>query len=552
MKRKNNFMKEVPVKKVNRNLFDLSHEVKLSMKFGFLYPILLCDAVPGDVMRDQMTAFLRAAPMLAPIMHRVDVTTHFFFVPNRLLWNNWEDFITGGQDGTLAPVVPTVNPEDLASGTGSVDVMTKGTLWDYLGLPAWLTQPASLNTEPVDAGPFKAYAKIWNDFYRDPNLDTELDIHEELDGDVSDELYVSILGNTAGSTGLRQRGWERDYFTGALPWAQRGAQVLMPLSGSATVEYSPATSIVGAAAITEGNATIGPLLSPTIKSLRDTVSSQNLQVQNIEDVIIDGATTTISDFRTALAIQSWLENNARGGGRYTEQIQSHFNVRVPDFRLQRAEYLGGGKQVFTISEVLATANSEVDTEVTSVGDMAGHGVSVGKSNRFSYQCQEHGWIMGIMSIMPQPAYQQGIPKMWSRNDKYDYAWPELAHLGEQQVLSKEIFYSYLDDDAEDNDDVFGYVPRYAEYKFMWDRVAGDFRDNLGYWHLTRIFKERPVLDSEFLRMIEDSPTIGNDREESFRRIFAVQDGTDYFWGQLFHKFSALRPLPYFGVPRLQG
>lgn len=548
--RKNNLFTQVPTPKVSRNLFDLSHEVKMSGKFGYLYPILCMDTLPGDNIRDTMNCMIRFAPMLAPVMHRMDVTTHFFFVPNRIITDHWEDFITGGQDGLATPILPYVSPFDLEAAGGILNVMGKGTLWDYLGLPtiAAADIPAVWTDEHISALPFRACAKVWNDYYRDPNFHAEFDLNTEMQGDVSAEMLTSMIMDIS----QYRRAFEKDYFTSALPWAQRGAQVLMPLSGIADdndITYkNPAiffdsntqTPAGGGNAILAGGAGGGNT------GLTDGVQFQ--RIENIESITFENAATTINDFRRALAIQRWLEANARGGARYVEQIQGHFQVTVPDYRLQRAEYIGGGKQPVQISEVLATGGGSVGLGDAPVGDMSGHGISVGRTNRFNYRCQEHGWVVGFLSVTMRTAYQQGIAKMWTRADKYEHAWPELAHLGEQEILSKEIFFSYDVDDEPSNDMLFGYTPRYSEYKFMNDRVAGDFRDNLGFWHLGRIFVERPVLDENFTTIEENGTDEG--LEQSFRRIFAVQDGTDYLWMQLYHHLTAKRPLPYFGVPKI--
>lgn len=549
--RKKNLFTEVPRSKVRRNLFDLSHEVKMSGKFGFLYPILCMDALPGDTIRDTMNVFVRFAPLLAPVMHRCDVTTHFFFVPNRIICDHWEEFITGGQDGLSAITLPYITPAGNAL-AGGANFHAKGTLWDYLGLPTFTSDegvpppPAVWSDEHISVLPFRACAKVWNDYYRDPNLQDEKVLDEDLQGDVSQESWDS------GIVRIEQyrRGFEKDYFTSALPWAQRGAQVLMPLSGvagDADIVYKDGANETilwhsdGTAIGTGGELQAIP--GPGDGAfLRNTGETKPLDVKNIDSITFANASTTINDFRRALAIQRWLENNARGGARYVEQVLSHFNVQVPDYRLQRAEYLGGGKQPVQISEVLSTA--EAGTK--EVGDMAGHGISVGRTNKFTYRCQEHGWVVGFLSVTMRTAYSQGIPKMWTREDKYEFGWPELAHLGEQEILSKELFYSFDADDDDDNGVTFGYIPRYAEYKFMNDRIAGDFRDNLGFWHLGRKFTSRPSLDASFTTIFEDSA----DYEESFRRIFAVQDGTDYLWMQLYHHLTAKRPLPYFGVPNI--
>lgn len=539
--RKKNIFTEVPAAQVSRNLFDLSHEVKMTGLFGWLYPCLLMDCVPGDVVREDMTAMVRFAPMLAPIMHRVDVTTHFFFVPNRIICDPWEDFITGGQDGLANVVLPFITPDNVNTIYGGTENMSVGTLWDYLGLPPVIgAAPATFNDEHISALPFRAYAKIWNDFYRDPNLDTEIDLFTALQGDVTADFATTTVMS------LKQRMWEKDYFTSALPWAQRGAEVLMPLAGTGSVSYLANSNLYEG----DGDPAAAGALSAFNVGLESRIQSAGaagtaLRVENIDEVTLDDSSITINDFRRTLAIQKWLENNARGGGRYIEQIQSHFNVRVPDFRLQRAEYLGGGKQPVVISEVRATANTDVGGNEIPVGDLAGHGLSVGKSNRFTYRCQEHGWILGIISVVPRTAYSQGIDKMWSREDKFEFIWPELANLGEQEIKSKEVFYSYLGTDDAANQGVFGYIPRYAEYKFKNDRIAGDFRTSLNFWHLGRIFTQRPVLAPRFTTMEEQNPSF----EETSRRIFASETG-DYLWMQLFHRLTAKRPLPYFGVPSI--
>lgn len=542
---KTQIFSRVPVRKVPRNMFDLSHEVKMSGKFGWLYPILVEEAMPGDSFHNQCTAMVRFAPMLAPIMHLVNVKTDAFFVPMRLLTTRWEDFITGGQEGTTSVILPYVTPEGIVANSPSpasaYDLMSKGSLWDYMGLPVIEgAAPASYTDEQISAMPFKAYSKIWNDWFRDPNLEEEERVQTiGIQGDVSG-AFISTDDGGEGWGILKRRGWERDAFTAALPFAQRGPAVLMPLAGTGDVTWTNPVEMEGPSGpgVSTGNMQINVLGSWT-----DSAGLAVNPVDGAATVDIDG-TTTINDFRTALAIQRWLENNARGGGRYNEQILAHYGQAVPDYRLQRSEYLGGGRQVVQISQVLSTAEG---TSVP-VGDMAGHGISVGKSNKFKYRCQEHGYIIMIMSVVPKPAYMQGMRKMWFRADRYDFAFPEFANLGEQEVKSKEVFFSFDLANKTDNESLFGYNPRYWEYKFVQDRVSGDFRDDLLFWHLTRKFTSRPVLDAEFVRMDED----GDSREESYRRIFAVQDGTDYLWMQLYHRLTAKRPLPYFGVPELKG
>lgn len=543
--RRNNLFEQVPVAKVNRNLFDLSHEVKLSCKMGYLIPVLCIETLPGDSIRDTMNCFIRLAPMLAPVMHRIDVTTHFFFVPNRLLTDYWEDFITGGQDGTEAPILPYVRYDTVEAEQAEFNITGLSSLWDYLGLPTneqlvggpWVQ-------EQVSALPFRACGKIWNDYYRDPNFDDEMDLGTELAGNVSASAVVQ-----GGYMDIRKyrRAFEKDYFTSALPFAQRGAQVLMPLSGVATqadIEWSTAR-VARDEAFTDAPDASGNITVTSGNFSAAIPPGEPFYLENIENINFQNATTTINDFRRALALQRWMEANARGGARYTEQIQSHFNVQVPDYRLQRAEYVGGGKQPVQISEVVQTY--QVQGLAPGVGDMYGHGLSVGRTNRFQYRCQEHGFLIGFMSITFRTAYFQGLPKMWSRQIKFDYAWPELAHLGEQEILSKELFFEPQVAAQADNQELFGYIPRYAEYKFHNDRVAGDFKGDLSIWHLARYFVARPVLDRDFTTLIEEGTTQEGSAPE---RIFQAGILTDYLWCQLYHHLTAKRPLPYFGVPKI--
>jgi len=530
---------------VKRYKHSLSNYKLFSCDMGELVPCGITEVLPGDSIQQATNALVRASPLLSPVMHPIQCRIHHWLVPNRLVWDDWESFITGGQDGTAEPVLPYVTPVGLDNAGIAPAYCNPGTLWDHLGLPTMENLGSSAtSTQRLSILPFWAYCKIFNDYFRDPNLDVEIEIPTELEGDVSaydfdnDEAQIWYI--------IRQRGWDKDFYTSALPFAQRGPAVLMPFDGAfddvpliGNPPNTGQTSMVISAITQPGSLNEG--LGVQITGDNTVVPDGQLYAKTSD--LVPSSNITINDLRRSLAIQRWLENNARGGARYNEQILGHFNVQVPDYRIQRAEYLGGGRQPVVISEVLSTA----DTAEVPVGDMAGHGLSVGKSSRFTYRCQEHGFVIGILSVVPKPGYSQGLDRMWTRESKYDYAWPELANLGEQEILSKEVFYSFLSGDDAANNTVFGYIPRYAEYKFKQDRIAGDFKTTLAFWHLNRMFTERPTLSPEFVRMIEDP-----DNEETYRRIFAVQDGTDYLWMQLFHRLTAKRPLPYFGVPMLNG
>lgn len=537
--RKGSIFTEVPAPKVPSNLFELSHEVKGSGKFGFLYPILCHECIPGDNMIDIPNIFARFAPMVAPPMHRVRVKVDGFFVANRLTIGTdlWDQFITGGQDGINEPVLPYVTVGAIAGAAANEAFIRKGSLLDYLGFPVLEgVAPVAYAAEQVSLIPPKAYLKIWNDYYRDPNLDNPYnDQSMGLNLTGSQDAYP-ILGDFFM---LRVRGWERDAFTGILPTAQRGAEVLMPLTGNVDITYLSNSLVMK----TTGAAPdAGPISTDGTPSMEDT-NGNLLRVENIDEATVTNATSTINDFRMAYALQRWEEANARGGGRYIDVIESQFGERVPDYRMQRAEYCGGIRQDVKFSEVLATAES---AEIP-VGDMAGHG-SVFASGKIKYHASEHGIFMVIMSFVPTPSYaSQGLEKMWTRKSRYDYAWPLLANLGEEEVLSKQVFFDYASTGDAANQLLFGYNPRFWDMKYIQDRLCGDFRDDLLFWTLSRKFTERPALDANFVAMHEDTTA-----EETYRRIFAVQDGTDYIWFQIFHRFTARRRLPYFGVPKLNG
>lgn len=514
----------IQVGRPKRNKFDLSHERKMSVDMGFLNPILCTEVLPGDSFRVNTECLVRMAPLLAPIMHRVNVWTHYFFVPNRLVWSEWKDFITGGREGTSAPVMPHFT--NALSGTNAL--MGLGSLADFLGYFA-ANAGAAVDTMTFSALPFRAYQLIYDEYFRDQNLQTALDI-SLASGAITGAELAKILS-------LRRRAWEKDRFTSALPWAQRGAAVGAPITGD-----------VGA-----GTFKTGDVRKVSDGSLSSTGAiSATLGVEKVggtEDVYhdVDGvgsltnASVTINELRRSVRLQEWLEKNARGGARYVEQILSHFGVKVPDSTIQRPLYLGGGRQPIVISEVLANSTWWDNSESVTIpqGNMAGHGFSAGYTNGFKKQFVEHGYVIGLMSILPKTGYSQGVPKQLRRLDKLDFAWPEFANLGEEPILNSELYY---DSQAAlgTKDGVFGYQSRYSDYKFIPSSIHGEFRSSLSFWHMDRLFNSQPVLNESFVMA---DPT---------DRIFAVQDELilDRIYVQLFNRIDALRPLPYFGTPML--
>ena len=527
---------QVETSKVKSNTFDLTHDVKLSTQFGKLTPICIQETMPGDRFDIQGSALVRLAPMVAPVMHRASVYLHYFFVPNRILWPKWKDFITGGREGTDTSVHPHLLLDY------SQSYMAEGQLPYYLGCPPNTDVNPSDNPK-VNAFPFAAYNKIYNDYYRDQNFTPE--IPEEL----KDGQNVA-----ADFTSIKTRAWQHDYFTSALPWTQRGPEAMLPLGNEAAIvpqtpgnvmqffKASDGTNINGFDTlnldVNNGQLQHGVLPNPTN-------SGTDLGYVAVEDshkVDLTSATAaSINDLRRAVRLQEWLEKNARGGGRYNEVIKMHFATRVSDSRLQRAEFIGGSSSPIKFSEVLQTSGSDTSqtpTVPTPQGNMAGHGISVGGASKKSYFCEEHGWIIGILSVLPTTAYQQGLHRSLLRFDKFDYPWPSFAHIGEQGIQRQEL---YVETGNSNRVLTWGYTPRYSEMKFANNRVAGQFRTSLDTWHIGRKWTGLQPLNQQFIEC----------RNVETDRIFAVTDpNLDKLWIQVLNQIKVSRRLPVFGTPYL--
>lgn len=510
-----NLFNSVQVRDLPHNTFDLTHDVKMSGRMGWLMPCLVMECVPGDKFNLSAEMLLRFAPMIAPVMHRFDVRCEYFFDANRLVWpeeganGGWEQFIVDGTHGG----VPFIT---ISAATAGFELFL-----DYMGVPPFGGSGGAGSTTPtnINAIPFAMVQHIVNEYYRAQYVTPETP-YILTDGD--NNAQVADL--------LRQpvRCWEHDQFISALPFAQKGTAITLPLG---EIQLDPNWD--------------SALQTPTFRDDALTVLSGDVQVAAGDEIVtspgitpmaydpdgslITGA-TTISDLRAAVKLQEWLERMALGGSRYKEVIKSMFNVNTGDARLNRPEYITGVKTPVIISDVVATAESAAGPQ----GNLAGKGTSIADGYNGNYYCREHGYVIGFISVMPKTAYQQGLPKHYLKFDVMDYYWHQFAHIGEQEITNDEI-YAY----AAPNPVPFGYGPRYHEYKFMPSRVAGDFRNSLDYWHAGRIFGAPPTLETAFLEM--DATNVD--------RIFGVNDAHNLYMHVL-HRIKANRPMDVYGTPML--
>lgn len=503
--------------RVPRSVFDLSHEVKFTCDMGELIPVMCEEVLPGDTWHIGVELVVRFQPLVAPVLHSISAFVHYFFVPNRLMWSSWEDFITGGRLGDDASVLPLWAPTD-----GVTNI--KGTLWDYMGFPVDIAPDA--NHRPL-AFARRAYNHVYNAYYRDQTQIAEVSEDQE-----------SIL----------IRAWEKDYFTAALPWQQRGTAPALPISGVTSAVWAGAISVpltwpgvsTSAVNMVHDTSPVAPGDAATKATLEAGTGSVSKVALDANTVDLSGATTfDISDLRLATAVQKWMERNARAGARYIESLQAHFGPVAPrDERLQRPEYIGGTRSPVIVSEVLQTSGTPaagaVETD-TPQGTMVGHGLVADQGQAANYTAQEHGYIIGILSVMPRPAYQQGINRQWLRRSRYDYYFPEFANLSEQAIERAEI---YCNEVEADNETVFGYIGRYDEYRFKQDRVCSEMRDTFDYWHLGRQFGAAPTLNQTFVECVPR------------KDIFAVQD-EDGLIVNVRNVIRAVRPLPVAAEPSMQ-
>lgn len=551
-----------------RSKFSLSHYRLFSAKMGQLLPIGLTEVLPGDTFQHSTSLFLRCAPMVTPVMHPVHTIIHHWFIPSRLLWDSWEDFITGGPDGMDASIMPTIKAPD-------ADGFAVGSLADYLGVPT------GIPGLEVMALPFRAYALLYNECYRDQDLETPLDISLD-DGP-----------DTTTSTELQRTDWARDYFTTARPWPQKGPQVTVPVNGSEAsfnivaesgatgsqqlklgtyvqamnssgtkygekqfvsgelrvnnaIDTGPAPTPIYPSSPTQATSaaywTSDPLPNVSTVDPRATVWGTTANSLNFPAGVISGlkvqssgqgdiGTIDINQLREAFALQRFEEHRALYGSRYVEYLR-YLGVKSSDARLQRPEYLGGSKQTVQFSEVLQTGTDAAAD--TPVGTLRGHGIAASRTNRYRRFFEEHGFVISVMTVRPVSVYMQGLPRLWNRRVKEDYFQRELQHIGQQEVLTKELYAGDTNGPTAD-DVVWGYQNRYDEYRAHESYVSGEFRTVLDSWHMARNFANQPTLNADFISAL---PT---------DRIFASQIN-DTLYCMAHHSIQARRIIAKHGNP----
>lgn len=537
---------QIPSTQIPRSVFDRSHGYKTTFNSGYLVPFYVDEVLPGDSFKLTATLFARLATPIVPFMDNLYLETFFFFVPNRLVWDNWQKF-NGEQKN------PTDSTDFLIPTVSGTNVQNQ-TLWDYFGLPTNVSGALKVN-----ALPFRAYNLIFNEWFRDENLQESLNVPT---GDGPDNLS---------DYNLVRRGKRHDYFTSCLPWPQKGPGVEISLGGTVPVSgdvsfYRQVGSFHSDNGVSSVNNwsdkvlfketvpfTIGnkdanwsgsaPVAFQGSFADSDPHPSKISYFAGKYGITSDGFTAdlskatpiSINDLRQAFQIQKLYERDARGGTRYTEILRSHFGVISPDARLQRPEYLGGSSARISINPVQQTSSTN---ETTPQGNLAAYGVVSDSFHGFSKSFVEHGYVFGFVNVRADLTYQQGLNRMWSRQGRFDFYWPVLAHLGEQAVLNKEIYAQGTVDD----DQVFGYQERYAEYRYYPGQITGKFRSTdpqpLDSWHLAQKFSSLPTLSYQF---IQDNPPV--------ERVIAVQNEPQFLFDS-YIRLKCARPMPVYSVPGL--
>lgn len=549
--RKNNRFSQIPNSPIQRSVFDRSHDYKTTMDAGYLIPFFVDEVLPGDTFKLRVNAFVRMNTLVAPFMDNVFMDTFFFFVPTRLVWDNWQRFCgeqknPGDSTDFLIPALTHYPGTD-----NIINRFTPGSIFDYMGLPTSTNSPDSTISFYVNALPFRAYNLIYNEWFRDENL---IDSVTVPTGDGPDDVNTYKL---------LKRAKRHDYFTSALPWPQKGPSVDISLTGEAPVYgngyalglyCSDSQTKFG---LTANNATVDqksvPYFYPTAygKHVGESITyldsasgdykvfgvvpKDSGELSGLVAGLDSVSAVSINDLRQAFQIQKFYEKWARGGSRYTETLRVMFNVISPDARLQRPEYLGG---THSRINVVPTAQTSSTDSVSPQSNLSAFGVLGDSAHGFNKSFVEHGYVIGLCCLRADITYQQGLNRMWSRRKLFDFYWPTLAHLGEQVVYNREI---YAQGTAED-DGVFGYQERYAEYRYKPSMITGKLRStdpqSLDVWHLAQKFDSLPKLNKDF---IEENPPIN--------RVIAVQNEPQFF-ADFWFDLKTSRPMPVYSVPGL--
>lgn len=541
---------DAPAMYMKRTKFDRSHVYKTTFNSGKLIPVFVDEVLPGDTTRMSVNYFARLATPIKPIMDNIYFDWFFFFVPNRLVWEHWQNFCFEQEDpdDSTDYVIPTVT-----AGANSKNVYV-GTLWDYFGLPV----NTSGNLSGINALPFRAVYLIWNEWFRDENLQKSVkiqkgDANAVLDSSRSADQpsWVFKPGTTDTVPGLAcpPRGKRHDYFTSALPWTQKGPGVSIGLAGTAPVQGNFSISGFQTGTVTAEDTSnnlqalavagkVGRVSGYTeIKSWpTKNVTVSGLSQSGLYANLDESSIFTINSLRTAFQMQKFYERLARGGSRYTEVLRSFFGVVSPDARLQRPEFLGSFTKMINVNPIAQTSATD---NTSPQGNLSAYGVTAAKFHGFTKSFVEHGYVLGFVSARSDLTYQQGINKMWLRSTVYDFYWPTFAHLGEQAIELREIYAQGTSADTT----VFGYQERYAEYRYKPSQITGKFRSsvtggNLDVWHLSQFFKNAPTLNEEFI--VENPP---------ISRVIAVQDEPEFLLDVGF-RYTTVRPMPMFGTPGL--
>lgn len=563
---------DAPAMYMRRTKFDRSHVYKTTFDSGKLIPVFIDEVLPGDTTRMSVNYFARLATPIKPIMDNIYLDWFFFFVPNRLVWEHWQNFCFEQEDpgDSNDYVIPTV------SATGNSENAYIGSLWDYFGLPV----NTSGNLSGISALPFRAVYLIWNEWFRDENLQKSVKIQKGDTNEVLNSARASEQPDWVFKTGTDifpglacpPRCKRHDYFTSSLPWTQKGPGVSIGLAGTASiVDPSPmagyllhsnsnqlaAVSAYGGKASSSGGdrralgtdsitfnrgsdsdfSSVGGFAGNSSDYI--TMSAQPASGFLANDSYVDLDTSsifTINSLRTAFQMQKFYERLARGGSRYTEVLRSFFGVVSPDARLQRPEFLGSFTKMVNVNPIAQTSATD---GTSPQGNLSAYGVTAAKFHGFTKSFVEHGYIIGFVCARADLTYQQGINKMWLRSTVYDFYWPTFAHLGEQAIELREIYAQGSEDDTS----VFGYQERYAEYRYKPSQITGKFRSSvvngsLDMWHLSQFFNNAPTLNEEFL--VENPP---------IERIIAVPSEPEFLLDIGF-RYTTVRPMPMFGTPGL--